>query len=67
MRIGTYISSSEIATLQHELWNDTMEGTSSISKTMLAGAQFTEIASSAGGDIIMELERDASSRGFEIY
>jgi hypothetical protein len=47
--------------LQHELWNDTVESTSLVSESFLAGAQIAEIVSCLWNDIIEELEFDSAS------
>lgn len=42
------IASSEVATLAHEVRDDTVEGASFISKSLLSGAQGTEVLRSLG-------------------
>jgi len=60
------VSAGEITTLQHEVWNYTVEFGSSITIVLtgggvLASAELTEILGSSGDDIIIELEDDTTS------
>jgi len=54
------VSAGEVTTLEHELRNDTVEGGVGVAKTLLAGAQSSEVLSSAGSYIIVEVEVDAT-------
>jgi hypothetical protein len=57
---GAYIMLGEITSLQHELWNDTVESTSLVSEPILAGAQSAKIVGCLWNDIVEELEFDSA-------
>jgi len=50
----------EITALQHELRDDTVESTSLVSESFLAGAQSAEIVSCLWNDTVEELEFDSA-------
>jgi hypothetical protein len=50
----------EITALQHEFRNDTVESTSLVSESFLAGAQSAEIVGCLWNDVIEELEFDSA-------
>ena len=56
------IMASEIATLEHKLWDYSMKAGASIAEPILTGAKFTEVASGFGNDIVVELEYDTARR-----
>lgn len=56
----TYVATSEITTLEHELRDDTVELGARVSEALLASAQSTEVLDSLGDDLFlgqMELEK----------
>ena len=55
------VAAREVATLKHELGDDTVEGGPSVSETVLAGGKLTEVACSFGHDVVVELEDDTAS------
>lgn len=57
----TYIATSEITPLKHELGNHTVELRARVSEALLSGAESTEIVGRFGDDIVVELEVDAAS------
>jgi hypothetical protein len=56
----TYIATSKVTTLEHELRDDAMESRASVSKALLASAESTEVLDSLWDDIIEEIEVDAA-------
>lgn len=66
MRNGaTYIASSEVTTLKHELWNDTVEARASISESLITSAEGTEVLNGPWNNFIKEIEVDPSGFGCE--
>jgi len=57
------IASSEVATLQHELRDDSVELATLVAKALLASAKSTEVLGSLWDYIIVEVEVDSSSLG----
>jgi hypothetical protein len=57
----SYIASSEVTALEHELWDDTVEGRALVSKTLLTGAESSEVLSGLGNNIVVEVEGDAAA------
>lgn len=55
-----YIVASEVSTLKHELWNDSMEPGTLITKAFLTSAQGTEVLGSLWYHIIVEEEVDTT-------
>jgi hypothetical protein len=51
----------EVATLQHELGDNTMETRTCVSVAVLASRELAEVAGGLGHDIVVELEDDAAS------
>jgi len=58
---ATYVAAGEVASLQHEVWNNTMELGVGVAETFFAGAKSAEVLRRLGNDIVKELEVDASS------
>jgi len=57
----SYIATSEVTTLKHELWDDSMELGANVALTLLLGlAKLLEVLGSLGDDIVEELEVDAA-------
>jgi hypothetical protein len=56
----TYVSTLEITTLKHELWDDAVELGASISETLLTGAESSEVLGRLGHDVIVENEVDTT-------
>ena len=65
MKMGgsTYITTSEVTTLKHELGNDTMELGPLVSEPFLTGAKGTEVLRGLGDYIVVEVEVDATFLG----
>ena len=59
----TYIATSEVTTLKHELRDDAVEFGALVSETLLTGAEGTEILGGLGDYIIVEDEVDAALPG----
>lgn len=57
----TDIATGEVATLQHELRNDSVERAALVAEAFLAGAEGSEVLSGLGDDIIVEIEVDSTS------
>ena len=57
---STYIAASEVATLQHELRDHTVERGASVSEALLASAQSAEVLGGLGNNIIVQSEVDAA-------
>jgi hypothetical protein len=60
MHIETYIATSEVTALEHELGDDAVEGRVSVSKALLASAESTEVLGGLGDDVVVEGEVDAA-------
>ena len=56
----TYVTTGEISTLKHEVWDYTMELAARVSEALLASAESTEVLGRLWDDIIEELEVDAA-------
>ena len=56
------ISSGKVASLEHELRDDTVEGRSFVSESVLASSELTEVACGLGDFIVVEFEDDAALR-----
>jgi len=54
------VLSSEIATLAHKAWDDSMEWTSLVAHALFAGAQRSEVLNSLRHDIVVHLEDDST-------
>ncbi len=59
-RMVSYVSTSEVTTLKHELRNNTVEGRTRVSEALLAGAKSTEVLGSLRDYIVVEDEVDAT-------
>jgi len=55
---GTDIATSEVTTLQHELWDDAVEFAALVAKALLTGAEGAEVFDRLGNYIIVEVEVD---------
>jgi len=55
------VMTSEVASLEHELRNDTVESAASIASDFVALGKLTEVFGGLGNDVVEELELDASS------
>ena len=51
----------EVSSLSHEVVDDTVESTSLVSESLLPGAESSEVLSSLGDDVVVELEGDSAS------
>ncbi len=58
LRKVSYIAASEVATLEHELRDDTMKLGAGVAKAFLAGAESTEVLGGLGDNLVIELEVD---------
>ena len=54
------VTLGEVATLEHELGDDTVESRPSVTETILACGKLTEVACRLGHYVIKELEDDAT-------
>jgi hypothetical protein len=57
---STYIATSEITTLKHEVGDDAVELGTGVAKALLASAEGTEVLYRLGYDIVEKLEVDAA-------
>ena len=55
-----YVATGEVTALKHELRDNAVEGRTSVSEALLAGAESTEVLGSLGNDIIVEDKVDAT-------
>ena len=51
----------EVTTLEHELWDDTVEARACVTEAVLARSKLTEVPSGLGYDVVEELEDDTAS------
>lgn len=56
----SYIATSEVTALEHEVRDDTVEGRSLVAEALFAGAESTEVLSSLRHNIIKEVEGDSA-------
>lgn len=61
--VVTYIATSEITTLQHELWNDSVEGGIGITETLLTSAKSSEVLGGLWADVVIEVEGNTTLVG----
>ena len=54
------ITTSKVATLEHELGDDAVEGGALVAEALSAGAELTEVLGGLGDDVVVELEADAA-------
>ena len=54
------VTAGEVATLEHEVGDDTVEGRALVAETMLAGGELAEVTSGLWDDVVVELEGDAT-------
>ncbi len=54
------VAAGEVATLEHEVGDDTVEGGALVAETVLARGELTEVASGLGDNIVEEPEDDAA-------
>jgi hypothetical protein len=52
------ITSGEVTTLQHELWDDSVEWGTLVTKTLLTSTQSSEVLSSLWDNVVVQLEDD---------
>lgn len=57
----SYVTTSEVTTLKHKIWDDTVELAASVAEALLTSAQSTEVLDSLWDNIVEELEVDATS------
>ena len=50
----------EVATLEHEVGDDTVEGGALVAETLLPGGELTEVTGGLGDDVVEEPEDDAT-------
>ena len=55
-----YVATGEVTALKHELRDNAVEGRTSVSEALLAGAESAEVLSGLGDDVIKQVEVDAS-------
>lgn len=60
---GTDIATGEVATLKHELRDDSVELATLVAKSLFTGAESTEVLGSLGDYIVVEVEVDTSALG----
>lgn len=60
MTLATYVAAGEVTTLEHELWNHTVELAVLVAEALLLGAESTEVLSCLGDNIVVEVEVDAA-------
>ena len=56
----TYVTTSEVAALKHEVWDHTVELGAGVAEAFLAGAEGTEVLGGLWHDIVVEVEVDAA-------
>lgn len=56
----------EVTTLEHELGDDTVEGRALVALTLGTRAELTEVASSLGDVLLVEVEVDAANLGWRV-
>lgn len=59
--LSTYVTTGEVATLEHEVRDDAVEGRALVAEALLAGAQSAEVGGGLGDNVIKEVEGDATS------
>ena len=57
---NTYVTASEVSSLKHELWDNSVESRACISETLLSGAKSTEVLCSAWSYDIVKVEVDTT-------
>lgn len=57
---ATDVAAGEVATLEHELRDDTVEGRALVTEAVLASAELTEVAGGLGDNVVVELEDDTA-------
>lgn len=63
---STYITTSEVTALEHELRNHTVKLGTLEAKAFLAGGEGTEVLNGLGNDVVIEIEIDSASLGCNI-
>jgi hypothetical protein len=63
MKDSTYVATGEVATLEHEVRDDTVERRALVAEALLAGAESAEVLSGLGNDVIEEIEVDTGRLG----
>ncbi|TLS29117.1 hypothetical protein PpBr36_00063 [Pyricularia pennisetigena] len=60
----TYVATGEVTTLEHEVWDDTVEAGALVASNVgLANAEAPEVVGSLGDYVIVQLEDDALGLG----
>ena len=67
MVLQSYIATGEVASLKHELRNDSVESAALVAEALLASAESTEVLDGLGNYIIVEVEVDATLLGCGKY
>jgi len=57
------VTLGEVTSLEHEFRDNSVEGRSSVSETVLSSAELTEVTSGLGDNIVVKLEDDTAHRG----
>ena len=60
----TYVTTSEVPTLEHELGDDAVELAALVAEALLAGAEGAEVLGGLGDDVVEELEVDAARASY---
>jgi hypothetical protein len=60
---GRWSRITYVTTLEHEVGDDSVESRASVTEAVLAGTELTEVTSSLGDNVVVELEGDSASRG----
>jgi hypothetical protein len=58
--VYAYVATSEVTTLEHELWDDAVEGRAGITEALLASAESAEVLSGLWDNVVVEVEVDAA-------
>jgi len=64
--LNAHITTGEVASLQHELRDDSVELAALVAVSLLASAQSSEVLGSLGNNIVVEGEVDATFLGCDI-
>lgn len=57
----SYVTTSEVTTLKHEVWDDAVELAALVAEALLVGAESTEVLDGLWDNIIVEVEVDDAS------
>lgn len=64
--LNAHITTGEVASLQHKLRDDAVELATLVAVALLAGTKRSEVLSSLGNDVVIEVEVDAAFLGYDI-